>query len=541
MPFPPPCRISLGMTDKQADPPSLPSEASDPLAELRRRARLQEYQFTSAVPLIGPLIAWFRHAWNSVATKWYVRPLMAQQTAMNLALVDQLEKLQGVAAVTATEMETWFVDEDREQTCLTRHIAELELRTRWQGRQTRAGTGSVEVTDHPIKIAYFSPLPPARSGIADYSAELLPYLAQQAEITLFTNSPDVIPVAGLPVRLIEEYAGVRDQFDIALYQMGNSEHHEAIYDCLIRYPGVVVLHDYTIHHFVRHHTQNEGEWTGYGRELAYALGTEGRQLARDIRSGKAIAPLFTVPLNERLIDTSLALIVHSEYAAAGIRRRRPELPLAVIPAPVEPRAGHSLRSRLGLSDEAVLFGSFGQITAEKQPELILRALRRVRESHPEAHLLFAGEARPDIGDKLADLIESSGLTGYIHNTGYSPDLAEFIDWIHTADVVINLRQPTAGETSAVALRAMAAGRPLIVFDHGWYREIPAEIALKVAPLDEPGLTAAMDRLAGSERLRRQMGESALAYACEVAHPDRVAAATITFIRKTVEQIVSVSA
>ena len=38
-----------------------------------------------------------------------------------------------------------------------------------------------------MKLAYFSPLLPHRSGISDYSEELLPYLARAAEITLFVD------------------------------------------------------------------------------------------------------------------------------------------------------------------------------------------------------------------------------------------------------------------------------------------------------------------------------------------------------------------
>lgn len=527
------------MTEGLSTPPMDTKDEHDPLAELRRQAHLREFEFTSNVPLIGGLIAWFRNAWNSMSTKWYVRPLMAQQTAINLALVDQLASLQQKATATAVDMEAWLVAEDREQTRLTRQVAELEIRAKWQGQQGKAGKNTL--VDRPLRIAFFSPLPPARSGIADYSAELLPYLARRADIVVFATGPDVEPVGGLPLKPIDEFLSCRDQFDIALYQMGNSEHHEAIYDLLIRYPGVVVLHDYALHHFVRHYTRNEGAFGGYGRELAYVLGTEGRQLAQDIRRGMVEPPLYDEPLNERLVDASLGLMVHSEYAAAGVRRHRPTVPLAVIPALIEPRPGSSLRSRLDLPNEAILFGSFGQITAEKQPVFTLQAFSRLRETQPDAHFLFAGEALSDIGDTFNGMIESLGLTGCVHHIGYVPDLDEFVNWIYTADVVVNLRQPTAGETSAVALRAMAAGRPLIVFDHGWYHEIPADIALKIPPLDGAGLTAAMARLAGSAELRQQMGRAGREYALKISHPDQVAAAYITFIRKTLEQIVFVAA
>lgn len=513
----------------------------DALAELRDKARLQEYQFTSSVPVIGGLIAWFRNAWNSVATKWYVRPVIDQQTSFNLAIVDRLEKVQRSLDATTTDIDTWLIDEDREQTRLARRIAELEIRTRSLERRSGAGSGTTGSAVRPIRIAYFSPLPPARSGIADYSAELLPYLARRAEITLFCDDIAATPVAGLPQRPSQDYLACRDEFDIALYQMGNSEHHETIFELLTTYPGVVVLHDYSLHHFMRHFTRHMGDWSGYGRELAYVLGTAGRDLARDVRDGRVEPPLFEEPLNERLIDVSLGLMVHSEYAAAGIRRRRPQVPLTVIPALVESHEGRSLREQLGLPEDVVLFGSFGQLTAEKQPELALRAFSRMRETHPNYHYVFVGETMPDIGHQLDAWVDELGLSDIVHRVGHVAELSDFIDWITTVDVVVNLRYPTVGETSAVALRSMAAARPLIVYDHGWYSEIPDSIALKIPPLDFPGLQEAMARLAGSADLRRSMGMAGQAYAREVNNPERVADAYISFLSKIVEHLDSIPA
>jgi glycosyltransferase involved in cell wall biosynthesis len=106
-----------------------------------------------------------------------------------------------------------------------------------------------------------------------------------------------------------------------------------------------------------------------------------------------------------------------------------------------------------------------------------------------------------------------------------------VDWLHTADVVVNLRQPTVGETSAVALRAMAAGKPLIVFDHGWYSELPDGAAVKTPPGDETALLQAMMRLAGSAELRRDVGDAALAYVRDNCRPARVADAYIAFLNQ----------
>ena len=501
---------------------------SDRTAELRQRATLSQYAFTSGAPGIGRLLARLRGAWNSVATQWQVRPLMERQSDFNRTLVDWLERRSGLP-----ELDTRLIEQDRDATRLISATGMVEARTaNLHGDRIAAGAPSGPARRR-LRIAYFSPLPPSRSGIADYSAELLPHLAELADVTVFADEPVSVALPGLAMKSPGEYPQLRQSFDLPLYQMGNSAAHETIYDLLVRYPGVVVLHDYFLHHFVRHHTAGRGDWTAYGREMAYSLGGDGRRLAKAVHAARADAPLFDEPLNRRLLDASLGLIVHSRFAAERAQSQRPGLPLAVVPALAALHPGESLRSGLELPDDALLFGSFGQITAEKRIDLALRAFRRVRENHPDAHFLLVGETRPDVD--LAALIAANELEDAVHHIGYVADLDEFVNWIHTADVVVNLRQPTVGETSAVALRAMAAARPLIVFDHGWYSELPEEAALKTPAGDSEALRAAMERLAASADLRRSMGAAGLEYVRRNCLPQHVAGAYHDFLHNVLER------
>jgi glycosyltransferase involved in cell wall biosynthesis len=112
-------------------------------------------------------------------------------------------------------------------------------------------------------------------------------------------------------------------------------------------------------------------------------------------------------------------------------------------------------------------------------------------------------------------------------TGYCADLRVFRSWLAAADVVVNLRNPTVGETSATALRGLAAGRPVIVSNHGWYAELPDNACVKVPPDDGEALLAAMRRLASDCELREAIGARAAAYVREehdlAAAGDRYAA------------------
>ena len=365
-------------------------------------------------------------------------------------------------------------------------------------------------------LAYFSPLPPERSGIADYSGELLPYIAELAQVTLFATHPEQVAVelrAAFAVRAVSEYGSEPGKYDIAIYQMGNSSFHEAMYRVMLRYPGVTVLHDHGLHHFIAARTIFQGDSAGYARELGYALGTEGVDLAYRIRQGQAECPLFTVPLNERVLDHSLGVIVHSQYAQGGIRIAHPNLPVAVVPAPIRTDFG-PLRSRaeLGCPEDALIFASAGHVIANKQITSALEAFARLRIDFPQARYVVVGADLADLKDSdLQAWLRQHDLGDAILSTGYLADPREFVSWIAAADVLINLRYPTVGETSATALRGLAAGRPVIVTDHGWYAELPDDVCVKITPDDAEALYQAMRRLAGDPAMCRAIGQRAVAY------------------------------
>ncbi len=387
----------------------------------------------------------------------------------------------------------------------------------------------------PLRIAYFSPLPPARSGIADYSADLLPQLATRAEVTLFANDPAQVRAGGLPIDAIANYPQRRWDFDLPLYHMGNSAHHEAIYPLICRYPGVMVLHDPVIHQFVAHLTSGQGNRAAYARELRYALGADGADLYDAIRLGQRPTPLAEVALNDRLLDASLATIVHSDYAKAQVMEQHPAARIGVIPQLIARRAGHSRRAELGLPDETILFGSIGQVTLPRQLPTVLTALRQVVDRGIPAHFLVVGEALPEV--ELADHITALGLEHCVTYLGYVADLDAFIDWTTTLDVVVNLRFPTLGETSASSLRAMDVGRPVIVSDHGWYSELPSDTVVKVpAEPDTAALVEAMAALAQDPALRERIGQAAKAYVVAKSHPDAIAEAYVDFLGHLREEL-----
>jgi glycosyltransferase involved in cell wall biosynthesis len=399
---------------------------------------------------------------------------------------------------------------------------------------TPAGATPSSRPRSPLRLAYFSPLPPARSGIADYSRELLPHLAQHATLTLF--APDPAQVDGslrsrFTIQPLHAYAEQCWQVDTAIYQMGNSTHHEALYAMMRRYPGVLVLHDYVLHHFIADRTAGRGNYPAYTREMGYELGARGIDEAWAIRQGERPHRLAAVPLNRRLVDLSLGVIVHSRYMQQRLQGAHPARPVWLVPAPIQSYGDPSRRADLPRPRDALIFASFGQVTPGKQLARALRAFARLRERVPQARYLIAGEVEAEVD--LPALLDALQLRDAVHHTGFVDDLDAFLAWMNAADVVVNLRHPTLGETSATALRALAAGRPLVVYDHGWYAELPDAAAVKVPPLDEEALYQAMLRLALAPEERSRLSQAARAYAA-THRPERTAAAYAEAIRRILE-------
>jgi glycosyltransferase involved in cell wall biosynthesis len=375
-----------------------------------------------------------------------------------------------------------------------------------------------------LNIACFSPLPPAPTGIADYSRELLEPLSALAKVTLFVERPSLVDESlrqKYRIEPITAYPEARWGFDLALYHMGNSGYyHAAIYEMALRYPGVVVLHEVVLHDFAAHVTLGRGDYAAYAREMGYELGPTGYDQAWQMRLGRQPEPPPELRFSKRLIDRSLGIIVHSHSAAARLRSTDIDRPLAVIPLLVANEETASLRSRLGTPDRTVVFATTGLVNASKRVDLILDAFAQLKKVEPDVLFLIVGGVHIDVN--LPKMIRQRNLQEWVHWTGRVDTLEEFMAWTATADVVIQLRHPSLGEASSAAARALATGRPLIVYDEGWYGELPAEVCIQVPSLDSDALLQAMSFMTNHPRERQAMGQAAAVYARRDLDPQRIA-------------------
>lgn len=388
------------------------------------------------------------------------------------------------------------------------------------------------------RIAYCSPVNPVATGISDYSEELLPYLGQYADVTLFVEhgmeptNPQLRQ--HLAVHSLDQLPALhrRHSFDGIVYHIGNSPAHAAIYDTLQRIPGVVVLHEWMLHHFMLWYAvERRKDVGGYLNAMRQRYGAEGERVARRMSRGQLLDAAFRFPLVEEVIGYANGLIGHSHYVVKQAKLLRPTLPTAVVPMGV-PLPRHipipQARMELGLPLDVPIWASFGHINPYKRMESALRAFRRFRAEQTTARYILVGSVSPSYD--LHALVRRLGLADAVDVTGYMPR-ADFERFVAAADLCLNLRAPTAGETSASLLRLLGAGRPTLVSAIDAFAELPDDVCAKVdVDASEEALILAYARLLHSQpALAAHLGENARQFVAREHTLERAAQSYIDFL------------
>jgi glycosyltransferase involved in cell wall biosynthesis len=344
-----------------------------------------------------------------------------------------------------------------------------------------------------VKVAYFSPMPPEKSGIADYSALLLPALRERVGVTVVRRGRKRLPRGT----------------DVALYHIGNNpDAHAWIVDALRKHPGVVVLHDFVLHHLVAGMTVGRRDGHGYLDLMEREHGVVGRLLAHGVLD-KRIPPLWEsrpadFPLATFVLEHAIGLIVHSRYVRDQARAAGFTGPIAVVPHPAWSPPATSTPTPEG----GPVIGCFGVVNASKRIPELLQAMATVTGIEPSARLLLVGPTSPgfDLDRRLQRLgisEESLMREGWV-------DERQLWELMGSSSVLVNLRHPTMGETSGSVIRGLSLGKPLVVSDVGWFAELPDDVALKVPPDGDEAatLTAALELLVTRPDVREAMGASA---------------------------------
>jgi glycosyltransferase involved in cell wall biosynthesis len=395
------------------------------------------------------------------------------------------------------------------------------------------------------RLAFFSPLPPAPTGIADYTIDVLHALAGRYEIEVVHDQDDV-EAARLPdgVRAVHVAAFDPRRYDLPVYQMGNGTRHAYQYDLLARHPGLLVLHDLVLHHARAKMFLDSPEARAYAADpsradlqraalarigeyrddLERAYPGRGARLAEAQLGTVGVLLPYAYPLFRGPVAASRAVACHNDFMVEAVKTEVPGKPVrrVVMPmtrVPVRADDVAALRRRLGFEPDDFVVASFGLLTREKRIETVARAVARAADAVPNVRLLLVGPS-PDpraLGGMLRRV--GVGSRAVVAGRVAYETLATHIE---AADLVAHLRYPTARETSAALLRVLAQGRPTVMSDLEHLADIPDDAVVRASVVDEEGevLRAILRLSEGPHRAR--LSAHAAAFVAEQHSPARCA-------------------
>ena len=378
-----------------------------------------------------------------------------------------------------------------------------------------------------LRLAFVSPLPPERTGIADYSVDLLPELSRLFDVELITDQPEVeLPpmLQALPRRSVRWFAENAPGFDRILYQFGNSPFHTHMFALLREHPGLVVLHDFFLSGVLAHEELTEalpGIWT---EALYLSHGYAALQARFDPKRVTHARDIY--PCNLEVLQNARGVIVHSEYSRRLARQwYGPDagddwslIPLLRTPATAIDRT--AARRALGIAADAFVVCSFGFVDATKCSHRLLEAWLSSRlAGRRDCHLFFVGENHGgEYGAQLIERIRKSGCDDRIRITGWA-DANTYRQYLQAADTGVQLRSMSRGETSAAVLDCMNYGLPTIVNGNGSMADIPDSAVLKLPEtFTEAMLVTALETLRDSGETRDRLGNAARELIHRCHHP-----------------------
>lgn len=371
---------------------------------------------------------------------------------------------------------------------------------------------------HKPKMAFLSPLPPVQSGIAAYSALLLASLSAHYDIDVITDAESPATLSqqlGLPVCDVQSLYGNAHLYERVLYQLGNSPTHASTLDLMRAVPGVVMLHDFYLSglkSWLQEHHHQTGVWT---QALYDSHGYE----ALAVWSQDPHQALMQFPINLEQLQLAKGVLTHSAFAkslvakwyGSDMAKSVQVIPLLrELPPPIERQAA---RQRLGIHPDAQLVCSFGFIDQTKHSKHLLAAWAQSSLSEmPHSQLVFVGKNEGgEYGESLVNSIQQSGRQDRVLITGFVDD-SVYADYLAAADVGVQLRSVSRGETSAAALDCLAAGLPTVVNANGAMAELPAAAVWQLQ--DEfsiEDLTLALEMLAANGERRESMRQAARSF------------------------------
>jgi glycosyltransferase involved in cell wall biosynthesis len=380
-------------------------------------------------------------------------------------------------------------------------IAAVDALENCFARQATA-LGQRPIQNTKPRLAYVSPLPPERSGISDYSAELLPELFRHYEIDVVAVQTSVTSdwiTNNCAIRSTEWFEKNHHLFDRVLYHFGNSTFHLHMFHLLETIPGAVVLHDFFLSGIVAHMEFHGIEPLFWVNELY--LGHGYKAVADRYNAKHQAEVIWKYPCNMSVLRNALGTIIHSdnsrrlatEWYGSGDQAEWADIPLLRVPDYSRPADKLAARAALGLDKDDFVVCSFGLLGPSKLNDRLIEAwAASPLSADGECVLIFVGENDAnEYGARLLKDIKAMGSKARVSITGWV-DTDVYKSYLVAADVGVQLRTLSRGETSAAVLDCMNYGLATIANANGSMADLPEDGVVRLPDAFEvPQLTAAL--------------------------------------------------
>ncbi len=377
-------------------------------------------------------------------------------------------------------------------------------------------------------MLFASPFPPIASGISEYSSILVKELALDFDITLYMDNFRITDRSLKGFRVFKNGVDKVNftNYDYLVYNIGNQpDFHGFIYEAALAHPGFVILHDFSLYYlFIGYHQAHNDLYSAIFRNegvdfLRGLIHYRRHEYIRDILHCGYLASKYT--LNEEMLASGNRFIVHSDYAknkimASGYVKEDDILRIGMIHQ-IEKDTKNTSREKLfkkyRVPNNKSIIAAFGMIADTKLNRETARAvLNLTEEVNKEICYIMVGE-----GNGVDDLLKKDTII----KTGYT-SIDDFNSFIECADIVVNLRNPTRGETSASIMRALEKGKPCITNNGGWFSELPDDCVYKIELKDiENEICKAIQDLLTNKEKAKVLSEKARQYASEIGSPTKI--------------------
>ncbi|OUL33179.1 glycosyltransferase [Nostoc sp. 106C] len=415
----------------------------------------------------------------------------------------------------------------------------------------------VKAVEDKTQLAFFSPFAPIKSGIADYSQDLLPFLSQHFHVDLYHDE------SYLPEANTDNYYFTHEQFEEQLklqeyegiiYQMGNSSYHCYMYSQLMRYSGITVLHDYYLGGLINYLEAQRSELgISLFKELEHSYGKgKALEILNLIKKGKlniddnlSAAEIY---INRRIFSRSLGVVLHSKWAYNHAVQEFSydnefitHIPQLVPQVNFQNTSFKNGIQELGIPDDSFVISTFGFINKTKRPLQILQAFQKLLSYKQDAYLLYVGGTDYLGSIDLEHEISKLNLQGKVKVTGYI-NMQEFYQYIQLSDICLNLRFPFNGESSASLLRILSLGKATIVTDIGSFSDFSNNVVLKIPHPTHSNeveeIFKALLVLTENLEYRNLLSRNASEYIVREHSPERCARLYVEFIQQVLSSPVT---